>query len=40
MPQEKGRVVVKVRPLQEGEQDALGAVLRIEEPGKVRYALT
>lgn len=37
MRQEKGRVVVKARPLQQGEQDALGDVLRIEEPGKVCF---
>jgi hypothetical protein len=33
---ERGRVVVLARPVQEGEQDALGDILRVEEPGKVR----
>jgi hypothetical protein len=33
---ERGRVVVLARPVQEGEQDALGDILRVEQPGKVR----
>lgn len=33
--QEKGRVVVLAKPLQQGEQDALGEDVRIEEPDKV-----